>query len=131
MKKIFLNWLAVILWLGVIYYFSSQPDLKSELAPAWDLVFRKIAHLAEFFVLAYFFFRAYRSLNLSIGRSLFLAFVFSLVYAFFDEWHQSLVVGRSSSLIDVGIGSLGILIFVILSLLNKQKNSFLLKSKAI
>lgn len=119
MKKVILNWLVVILWLGVIYYFSSQPDLKSELAPAWDLVFRKIAHMAEFFVLSYLFFRAYRSFNLSIGRSLLLAFIFSIAYAFFDEWHQSLVAGRHASLVDVGIDSVGVLAFAILSVIKK------------
>ena len=117
MKKIFLNWLAVIFWVAVIYYFSAQPDLKSELEPVWDLIFRKLAHMAEFFVLAYLFFQAYRSLGLSVKKSLFLALVFSVTYAFFDEWHQGQVVGRQSSLIDVSIDSIGILAFAVLNLM--------------
>ena len=58
LPKILLNWLAVLIWLAVIYYFSAQSDLKSELEPFWDMFFRKIAHISEFFVLAYLFFRA-------------------------------------------------------------------------
>lgn len=120
MSKKILSWLAVIAWMVVIYYFSAQPDLKSSLEPFWDLIFRKIAHLAEFFVLAYLLFRAYESQGLTIKKSLFFAFIFSLAYAAFDEWHQSLVAGRTASLIDAGIDSGGILAFIILRVNQKS-----------
>src|SRR3989338_4752211 len=84
MKKYYaiaLNWLAVLLWLGVIYYFSSQPNLKSELEPIWDLIFRKIAHLAEFFVLAYLLYCSLSSNGLK-GKKL-LLFFFFFFFSFF------------------------------------------------
>ena len=119
MKKYYaiaLNWLAVLLWLGVIYYFSSQPNLKSELEPIWDLIFRKIAHLAEFFVLVYLFFRALSSNGLKGKNLLLISFFLSLTFAVLDEWHQSQVAGRLASPVDVLVDSVGILFFVALQL---------------
>lgn len=119
LRRIIFNWIAVLLWMAVIYYFSSQPGLKSELEPIWDLIFRKIAHMAEFFILAYLFFNAYRALGASVGKALIFAFMFSVAYAGFDEWHQSQVADRVASIVDVGIDSTGILLFVLLKLQKK------------
>lgn len=117
MKKIIFNWLAVIAWMGVIYYFSAQPNLKSELEPVWDLIFRKIAHMAEFFVLAFLVNRAWISYKVTFSGSLALAVVISVLYATFDEYgHQAIVLGRQASYIDIGIDSLGILAFIILDI---------------
>jgi len=118
-KKIVLNWLAVLIWMGVIYYFSSQPNLKSELEPIWDLIFRKIAHMAEFFILAHLLFKAYQSHGLSVKKSLFFAFIIALAYATADEWHQSQIAGRVASIIDVGIDGFGALFFIFLKLVEK------------
>ncbi len=82
-QRQFLNWLAVILWLGVIYYFSSQPELKSQLEPFIDLICRKIAHMAEFFVLAYLFFRALL-IDLNFKKALIISVILSILSAFFD-----------------------------------------------
>src|SRR5687767_882944 len=43
-------WLPVVVWAGVIFAFSSVPDLGTGLG-GWDLVLRKLAHAAEFAVL--------------------------------------------------------------------------------
>lgn len=110
-SKIFFWWLTVLAWMGVIYYFSAQPNLKSELLPVWDLIFRKIAHMAEFFILAYLFFNAYQSLGLNKGKSLLLSLFFALAYAGCDEWHQTSVIGRSGSIIDVMVDGIGIVFF--------------------
>ncbi|OGY52573.1 MAG: hypothetical protein A3J65_01250 [Candidatus Buchananbacteria bacterium RIFCSPHIGHO2_02_FULL_45_11b] len=119
--KSILNWLAVIGWLMVIYYFSSQPNLKSELEPLWDLIFRKIAHLAEYFVLAFLLFRALLGHKAPKTPALALALILSLFYAFTDEYHQSFTAGRSASLVDAGIDGLGPVIFTGLKLFEKDK----------
>ena len=123
LPKILLNWLAVLIWLAVIYYFSAQSDLKSELEPFWDMVFRKIVHISEFFVLAYLFFRALSGYKLNYKNLLLVACLLSLAYAGFDEWHQSMVAGRTASIIDVGIDGIGILAFTILHLLQKPREN--------
>jgi VanZ family protein len=107
----------------LIYFLSAQPDLKSELQPVWDLIFRKIAHGAEFFVLAYLVFNAFKGIGLGIKRSLFVAFIFAIGYAGFDEWHQSFVLGRVGSIMDVGIDALGIIAFIVLQLIQKKRDT--------
>lgn len=119
-KKLF-NWLYVILWMSVIFYFSNQPDLKSNLPTFWDLVFRKIAHASEYFVLAYLFFRALKEHGLQFYYVIFLSFIGALSYAVSDEFHQTFIHGRSGNIIDISIDGIGIIIFVILIVLNKEK----------
>lgn len=120
--KIIINWFLVIFWLGIIYYFSSQPSLKSELEPLWDLIFRKIAHMAEYFVLAFLLFSAFLGHSLSKSKALALALILALFYALTDEYHQSFTAGRSASLLDAGIDGLGSLIFTSLKLLEKNNS---------
>ncbi|NUM25141.1 MAG: VanZ family protein [Candidatus Buchananbacteria bacterium] len=120
-RQIIFWWLATLLWFGVIYYFSNQPDLKSQFLPSWDLVLRKIAHLAEFFVLAYLFFRAYQSVGFSKIKSLIFALMFSVLGAVFDEWHQSFISGRVASITDILIDSIGALGFSVLQFNHLRK----------
>ncbi|MFA6410195.1 MAG: VanZ family protein [Candidatus Buchananbacteria bacterium] len=120
MSKKVINWLAVIAWLAVIFYFSNQPNLKSEFEPLWDLIFRKIAHMAEFFVLAYLFFNALSKNKVSLKKKLFLVLILTFLSAVFDEYHQSFIANRVASPVDVGIDSLGILGFVMLKLIEKR-----------
>lgn len=114
MKKVILNWILVFGWMAVIYYFSNQPNLKSELAPIWDTFFRKIAHISEFFILAYFLFNAFRSTGVKFNQALMMSFIVAVMYAFSDEFHQGQVLGRHSSYKDVAIDSFGALAFVFL-----------------
>jgi len=107
--------------MGVIFYFSSQPDLKSDLPTAWDLVFRKIAHMSEFFVLAYFFFRAVREYRPTWIFTLLTTFIMSEVYAGFDEFHQTFTRGRSGNIYDVGIDTIGITAYIILLYMYRRK----------
>src|SRR3989344_3468497 len=62
------NWLPVILWAGMIFYFSSIPDLRSGFPDMWDLALRKIAHAGEFGILAIFVMRAISSLKQQHNR---------------------------------------------------------------
>lgn len=112
--KLIYSWVLVFLWMGLIFYFSDQPNLKSDLAPVWDTVFRKAAHMAEFFILAYLLFNVYRQMNVSFYRALYMSAVLAIAYAFFDEYHQGTVEGRQQSYMDVFIDSIGVFLFVVL-----------------
>lgn len=105
--KIIKYWLPVLLWCGVIYYLSSVPDLKSDFPDKWDFVFRKIAHMGEYAVLAYLAFRAFGQ-DLSLKKSLAYSVIFSVTYSLTDEYHQTFITGRSGNLEDVFIDSLGV-----------------------
>ncbi len=118
--KLIKNWLPVFVWAGLIFFLSAQPDLKLEAAGGFDFFLRKIAHMTEFAVLFLLLARAFLKCNLSIKKALIFAFAISVLYAFFDEYHQSFVLGRVASLIDIGIDNLGILIAIVLTFLHKR-----------
>ena len=113
-------WFALMCWIGVIFWFSSQPNLQSGLERWQDLVLRKIAHMAEYFVLTYL---VLQCLPRRIGRvESALALGFALLVAIFDEYHQRFIPGRHGSPVDVGIdtaGSVGLLVLAALS--NRRK----------
>ena len=90
-----------IVLMAIIFFLSAQPDLNSGLG-VWDLVLRKIAHMLEFGLLWFLWWRAlgYGSPALSIA--------IAIGYAITDELHQSFVDGRNGSPWDVAIDSLGV-----------------------
>ena len=56
MKRGLFLWGPVLLWAGFIFFLSSIPDLSSGLEQ--DFLLRKIAHVAEYAVLALLLWRA-------------------------------------------------------------------------
>lgn len=70
---------------------------------------RKFGHLSEYFILGLLFFRAFRgqaSPQWRLRWALY-AFLAVVTFALGDEFHQSFVTSRTSSLADVTIDSLG------------------------
>ncbi len=106
-------WLPVLFWCGVIYYLSSIPNLKSDLPNQLDLILRKAAHMAEYGILTFLFFRAAVQ-NLEFAKSSMYSALFSLTFAASDEYHQLFVLGRHGSLFDVFIDGIGVLFTVLL-----------------
>lgn len=111
-------WIPVIIWAGVIFYFSSIPNLKTNLE--YDFVLRKIAHVIEYLVFTFLLYRAFRgSFKMNVLRLFMYPAAFSLLYAISDEFHQYFVLGRSCSIYDVLIDSLGIIGFYIVLKIKK------------
>jgi len=98
-------WLPVVAWAAVIFAFSSVPDLGTGLG-GWDLVLRKLAHMAEYAVLGALLLRA-------TGRAG-LAVALGTLYAASDEIHQAFVPGRSGRPLDVAIDAVGVACGVLL-----------------
>ena len=90
-----------LLLMGVIFFLSAQPDLDSGLG-GWDMILRKLAHMAEFGLLWFLWWRAlgYRAPALPAA--------IAILYAITDELHQSTVEGRVGSPVDVLIDSAGV-----------------------
>ena len=112
-NKILNAWLPVVIWCGIIFYFSHQPDLSVGLSKVWNLVIAKSAHITEYFVLAILFLRALKINKFSGNRKIFLVAALAIIYACTDEWHQIYVLGRNASVIDVGIDSVGVFLAVL------------------
>lgn len=104
-------WLPVIAWMGLIFYLSHQPDLKSGLEDWLDFVLRKIAHITEYGILTFLLLRATHNKK----RALLIAALVAFLYAISDEYHQTFIFGRHGTARDVGIDTLGILIATWLS----------------
>lgn len=130
--KQYLSWLAVAVWMAVIFLFSAQTDQQSgdlsgrivrwflallyrgfdtfslerqnEILEVWHLLIRKGAHFSEYALLAVLVANA---LRLCGKTHWLLPVVISAAYALTDEIHQYFVPGRACRLLDVGIDTCG------------------------
>lgn len=100
LRRVASAWLPVVAWAGVIFVVSSIPSLGTGLG-VWDLVLRKLAHVAEYAVLGLLLARAAAALP---------AFAVGLLYAASDEVHQHFVAGRQGAVRDVALDAFGLLV---------------------
>lgn len=116
MQRKIIAWLYVVLWCGVIFFFSSIPDLKIKEIGFWDFVLRKIAHITEYAILSILLVNAFfvSTVNFKKFKMYFLSFILSMIYAISDELHQYFVPGRFFSITDIFIDSVGAIIGVIM-----------------
>ncbi|WP_201756865.1 VanZ family protein [Isachenkonia alkalipeptolytica] len=123
-------WLPVLLWMGVIFYFSHQPgdvsgdasgrivgaitSLLAAIIPFIEIneemlhfLFRKGAHFGVYAVLGILSVRAFQISGYSGKRGLLYGWILATVYAGVDEYHQTFIPGRSGEVSDVLIDSVG------------------------
>lgn len=112
-----------MLWLGIIFYLSSQDGTASSsssgvfvdfLSPYVPLtsetltvVLRKSAHVFKYFILGLLVFNVLRYYTSNIKKIITYSMIFAIIYAISDEIHQSFVPGRSPELTDVLLDTLG------------------------
>jgi len=99
---------AVLLWCGVIFAFSARANLRVADDDFVDFIVRKCAHVAVFAVLCVLAIRALHHLRVRPPRAIAAAWLFCLLYACSDEWHQTFVRGRVGSPRDVLIDMVGV-----------------------
>ncbi|TBR17747.1 hypothetical protein EPO66_02140 [bacterium] len=120
-KIMFKLWSPVFGWCTLIFYFSGIPNLNSGLG-VWDIVLRKCAHMTEYFILAFLFYRALKgTFILSFKTLIFITAALSLLYAVSDEVHQLFIVSRSGNIRDILIDFTGIIIFCLCQKYIKSK----------
>ena len=103
-----------LLLMGLIFFLSAQPDLSTGLG-TWDTVLRKGAHMAEYGVLWFLWWRAMGSGHPAPSIAI------TLLYAVSDEFHQTFVDGRHGSPVDVLIDAVGVTIAALLVLTRQRK----------
>jgi VanZ family protein len=129
MKNKWFWWGLVLIWCGMIYYFSESPMFTGESTAkeinyiaqylsledmnhhdgslfSWNFIVRKFAHLSVFGILAFLVWRAMLSHRFAYMG----AWSFATVYAATDEWHQSFQPGRTALVSDVLIDACGALL---------------------
>ena len=98
-------WLPPLLLMGLIWYFSAQPSLDSNLG--WiDTVGRKLIHFGEYGLLCFLWWRLLRR-YMPNRRAALAALLVSSLYAATDELHQSYVDGRHGTPVDWAIDTAG------------------------
>lgn len=104
-----LRWLPALLWMTLIFWFSSQSDLPRPTSDLLNLLMRKSAHFSEYAVLALAYHWALTGSLPSRGgqRWRAAALLLALLYAISDEYHQSWTPLRHPSALDVLIDTAG------------------------
>ena len=97
-------WAPPVLYMTAIFHFSSEPQpLPALTEHVWD----KLLHFTEYAGLGLLFCRALRSERLSWRAAIVVAGLAAAMYGATDEWHQSLVPFRDSSVRDWIVDLLG------------------------
>jgi VanZ family protein len=129
MKSFLKNWLPVLVWLGVIFFGSTdlmssehtsrfvvpflrwlKPDISPDTLASIHLVFRKCAHMSEYAVLSLLLLRVAIVMT-NLKRSIPILYISVLGLCLFvaatDEFHQMFVASRGALATDVLIDGAG------------------------
>lgn len=135
MKKI-ISFIMLILWMIVIFSFSSADANKSTrtsdkvittmieikdkitnnetpnnekeiIVKNSSFYIRKLAHITEYLILGFLMFNLLKQYSVT---NIYYAIGLSILYSCTDEFHQLFISGRSGSIRDILIDSIGILI---------------------
>ena len=120
-------WLPPVAWMAVVLGLSSEaasaeqtsrfllpflrwllPGAAPEQIAALHGLLRKAGHVAEYATLALLWFRAFaRGRGLAPRAASWLALAIAVVWAFVDEGHQSTLLSRTGSVLDVALDAAG------------------------
>ena len=105
-------WLPPISLMTIIFFLSSRQSISVGKSYEVNFVTFKSMHILEYALMFFLLFRAYYRTFTKKNKSIlfFLAIITTLIYAAFDEFHQTFVPTRSGALRDIGIDSIGILL---------------------
>ena len=103
---------ALACWMGMIFVLSSSlfaPKMSYDSTFDWfgafNYAIRKCAHVVEYAVLCWLWFRSIDAADRT--RTLILSTVLTLIYAMTDEWHQTFIPERSGLWSDIGYDAVG------------------------
>ncbi len=120
-----LRWLPSLVMMALIFAFSSLPASVLPHLGALDLLVKKGGHALGYGLLGLAYFYALPP-RLSYGYRWLLALLMAVLFALSDEYHQSFVEGRGSTITDVMIDSAGASLALIMGapyLSNSSSNS--------
>jgi len=105
--------LLAIAWMSLIFFLSQQSQLplpELEWVPS-----DKVAHLLAYGLLGIFYLVSFSKSLVTISwRFVLLASLCALAYGVSDEFHQSFIPGRDSSIADLAADFMGALLFTAL-----------------
>lgn len=110
---IFLHGLSLLIWMGVIFFFSSLSGSENPFEPTLLYYMeRKGAHIIEYTMLMFLAVRFVMVMfpQETLKKIFLLAGAFSITYGAMDELHQFFVPYRGARISDVLVDSLGVLL---------------------
>lgn len=116
MKKIIRNWLPAMIWMIIIFYFSSRRRVTVSDEYIINFLFYKTLHVIEYALLYFFLFLGFcftKELKLTRKEIFIFPVFFAILYAIIDEIHQTFVPTREGRIRDVFIDIAGILLMYI------------------
>ena len=137
------RYLLIPAWIGIIYWFSDQPNSNEttlELFGSFNYFVRKLAHMSEYAILFLLFYWAIapralpqnnheeKEVNFN-SRGIWIAIALTVLSAAGDEWHQSFVKGRSALFSDVVIDTAGASIAAVILRVSSRIRNTISKSK--
>lgn len=132
-KRKIISWLAIILWLVLIFILSAQPVHKSnglskgiagkiikiieKISPDKNIslgrfnhYLRKTAHFFFYMILGILMMNVLKMVKVEGAKRIALALVICVLCAMLDEFHQLFVPGRGAQVKDVIIDSIGAIV---------------------
>ncbi|PIZ47936.1 hypothetical protein COY32_00985 [candidate division WWE3 bacterium CG_4_10_14_0_2_um_filter_41_14] len=115
-----------VVWMGIIYYFSSLQNLQLEGdLSVYDFFLRKLAHMTEYGILTFLVW--WGTDKRRDARTLLFAVSVAILYALTDEFHQTLVPTRDGKLFDIGVDIVGVIVSSLL--IQYSHGGFIQKSR--
>ncbi len=107
-KRFFFYIGPLVVYACLIFILSSLSKQPEALSFLFD--YDKLLHAVEYYVLGYLLMRVLMTSPRTwlVRRSIIITIVIGIVYGLSDEWHQSFVPGRCSSVIDVLFDMVGV-----------------------
>jgi VanZ family protein len=105
MKRFLNYYLPVLLWMAVIFFFSSRERVSVSETYSINFLFFKTLHVLEYTFLMVLSYRAIKQTTPRFAGIL--AFVICVAYAVSDEIHQTFIPSREGRLRDVIIDAIG------------------------
>ncbi|PIQ71973.1 hypothetical protein COZ40_03450 [Candidatus Roizmanbacteria bacterium CG_4_10_14_3_um_filter_39_13] len=104
-------WFPPLMWMGIIYFMSSQKSVSVTSDPVAEFVTFKTLHMIEYAFLFFLFYRAFHSLkNMQEYFFALYSFAIAISYSVTDELHQLLIPTRQGRIRDILFDMGGILI---------------------
>lgn len=145
-KRLVIGWIALLFWVGLIFYMSNQPgdvsskqsglvlklfqvlgiDLNKELGELATFIVRKTAHFTEYFIL-YLLTINVMQYYFNIKNAILYSLIFSILYACTDEIHQYFIPGRAMAFKDILIDSSGALTAMVITKIISKKIKIIYK----
>ena len=123
MKNFFYYWLPVLVYAGLIFYFSSLPTIPQPILEIIPETF--ILHMIEYAILSILLFRALiNSNNVLRNNVALLAITIATLYGITDEIHQLFVPGRVFSHFDIIANFIGSMFILTKNIIPKNKLNF-------